>query len=197
MAAYFLICASIFFSSSVLNFYWCFWWAMVSISWMQAFVLGGRDFLHFWWAAVLLYWLQAFMLGERDFRCFWWAAVLLSWMWAFVLGDRDCRRFWWAEVLFSWMRAFESGERDFRYFHSASALFSNIRALESGKRDAWYFWAWVLICVDGCVVTMVEIICQLLPYILNPFRNASCSACVHLPLFGFTVKTSVFENNDD
>ncbi len=69
--------------------------------------------------------------------------------------------------------------------------------LNQGKEMHDKFEHGVFICVDVRVVTMVEIIFQLLPYILNPSRNFSCSACVHLPLFWITVKTSVFEDNDD
>jgi len=44
---------------------------------------------------------------------------------------------------------------------------------------------------------MLEILCQSLPYIFNPFKNCSCSDCVHLPLLDFTMKTSEFVDNDD
>ena len=81
------------------------------------------------------------------------------------------------------MQSFVSEDRDSQCFRSASALF--------------FILACFLICVDVRVVTIVEIICQLLPYIENPSRNFSCSACVHFPLFWLTVKTCVLGDNED
>ena len=46
-----------------------------------------------------------------------------------------------------------------------------------------HFWECVLICRAVRVGTTAESAPQFLQYTSKPWRNASCSSCVHLPLF--------------